>query len=250
VTKWYRLELLEGNAPNGERAGRSDTPSYGSSNSAAEVALRFVNKDPAIVAARIGRGRSILVATSADLGPDNDRWNYMPSLQNFLPLVRELLTAAVVGQFEKRNLTVGEPLSGSTGLLDPDARVNVKTPWNAAEQVPIRALDDHGRWSFLQTDESGVYEVRLPAAGGAATDAVFAANVNTAESDLAKVGHDELRDELPAGVPILTSWQGLQKGAAVVSVQRWFVDVWLLSAVCGLMLLETFLAWWFGRHGT
>ncbi len=247
ITKWFRLELATPEPSPSEGALPSSTPSYASANSGAEVALRFINKDPAIVAERIGRGRSILVATSADLGPENDRWNYMPSLQNFLPLVRELLAAAVVGNFEKRNLTVGEPLSGATGLLDADARVTIKTPWNATDQVPVRALDDHGRWSFAETDESGVYEARVPGSGGAATaDALFTANVNTAESDLAKVGHDELREQLPAGVPILTSWQGLQKGPAVVSVQRWFVDAWVLSAVLGLLLLETLLAWWFG----
>jgi hypothetical protein len=248
VTKWYRLELADDQPASGEKA----SPAAGRSHSRAVVALRFVNNDPAIAEERIGRGRSILVATSADLGSESDRWSYMPSLQNFLPLVRELLSAAVVGQFEKRNLAVGEPLSGSTGLLAADDRVEIKTPWHSDEQVPIRALDDHGRWNFGETDESGIYQARVPVARGSAADAIFAANVNTAESDLAKVSHDDLRSDLLSGVPItyLTSWQGLQNRPAVVSIQRWFVDTWLLSAVCGLLLLETLLAWWFGRHGS
>jgi hypothetical protein len=245
VMKWHRLEVVEDQPSRGEdQSSASHFP--------AEVALRFVNKDPAIVEGRIGRGRSILVATSADLGSDNDRWSYMPSLQNFLPLVRELLSAAVVGQFEKRNVAVGEALGGVTPLLGADARVAVKTPWHSDQQAPVRVLDDHGRWSFSETDESGIYQARVPGAADTAAEMLFAANVDTAESDLSKVSHEDLQSDLLSGVPItyLTSWQGLQDRPAVVSVQRWYVDAWLLSGVCGLLLLENLLAWWFGRHGT
>jgi hypothetical protein len=237
VDKWFKLRLNEETKDEGAR-------------SRAQVVLRFANDDPAIVEERIGRGRSILVATTADLGPPGDYWTILPTTPNFLPLVRELLSAAVVGQFEKRNLTVGDSLSGETGLLGPEARVAVKTPWNATEQVPLRLLDDHGQWSFADTERRGIYLARVP--GGETRDIAFAVNVNTRESDLAKVSAAELNDEVLAGVKFsyLTSWQGLEDRPAAVGVQRQFYDVWLLVAVCGLLFAETFLAWWFGRHGT
>jgi hypothetical protein len=243
INKWFKLRLVE-------------DKKEGVPESRAQVALKFVNGDPAIVEERIGRGRSILVATSADQGPLPDAtspaheyWSYMPRLHNYLPFVRELLSAAVVGQFEKRNLTVGDALSGSTGLLGSNASVTIRTPWNSTEQAPVRSLDDHGQWQWSETEQRGVYTARVP--GTETRDIAFAVNVNTRESDLAKLSETDLSEDAWAGVKhtYLTSWQGLDDRPTVVGVQRQFVDTWLLAAVCALVLAETFLAWLFGRSG-
>ena len=78
-----------------EGAGLLTTPVYQyfkldvPENSPSKVALAFTNGDPAIVERPVGRGRAILVATSADADP---AWTVMPVWPSYLPLVQELLS--------------------------------------------------------------------------------------------------------------------------------------------------------------
>ena len=74
-------------------------------SSAAQVAVALDNGDPLIVDERIGRGRSTLVATSADVS-----WTAMPMWPSYLPIVQELLALAIRGQLQDHNCIVGQPL--------------------------------------------------------------------------------------------------------------------------------------------
>ncbi len=73
----------------------------------AKVALATSNGDPLLVEETILRGRSILVATSADIS-----WTAMPMWPSYVPLVQEMLLFAAGGRLEEHNLLVGQPLGG------------------------------------------------------------------------------------------------------------------------------------------
>ncbi len=237
-----------------EQVGFLSTPVYKyyqllvPEDGASRTALAFSGGDPMIVESRVGRGRSIMVATSAGVGPRNAPWTAMPMLQNFLPLVRELLAEAVAGQFDQRNLEVGQPLEGVTRAAAGAGRMKIVTPAGEADQVEIRRAGELGHWRFDGTALSGAYRAEAPHDAGIVES--FAVNVDTRESDLTKLELDELRGEVWKGVPFIhrTNWQNLDDQPAVEIVQRGYLHWWLLCGVVVLLLVETCLAYVLGKQ--
>ena len=80
----------------------------------AQVALATGKGDPLIVEETIGRGRSIVVATNADVS-----WTAMPMWPSYVPLVQEMLLFAAGGRSKEHNVLVGQPLGG---ILPPGAQ--------------------------------------------------------------------------------------------------------------------------------
>jgi len=232
-----------------EQAGLLTTPVYTYFQLAldpqlqARAALAFEGGDPAIVEETIHRGRSILIATECSLSSldpaTKNPWTTMPAWPSFVPLVQELVALAVRGQMSDHNAQVGQTFGESLDALAARAKVAVTNPAGESEEVRL-AVDAAGsRWSYADTATSGVYQVQL--GEPLARSAAFAVNVDTAESDLAKLPPEELPREfsthrqanLEAGQPALGQRNGLHKG--------------LLYGVLGLLFAETFLAWRFGR---
>lgn len=237
-----------------ERSGLLTTPIYRYTRlrlpeqSRAKVALALANGDPLIVEEPIHRGRSILVATSADTS-----WTPMPIWPSYVPIVQELVSAAVSGQLGQRNLLVGATLGGGGASWSGDATVSLTTP--RAEEVdaaPVRIAvsPGDGAWSYADTYRSGIYEARFSAP--TPTQQLFAVNVDAAEGDLTQLDADELQTGFWQGVDLVhqTTWKDLDERPTAEISQRSRLHRWLLYSVLGLLLVETFLARRFGHHGT
>lgn len=209
----------------------------------ARVALAFDSGDPAIVEERIGRGRSVLVATAAS--PDSvDRatdpptpWTALSSWPSFPPLVHEMLQFSVSGKSEGRNLIVGDELSGMLAANALDQPVTLSGPEGMSERVPVVVDGAGARWSFGGAAKSGLYEAR-------AGDALqrFAVNVHPRESDLARFDPELLPSQLLREPVATENDQPLAAPAESPSYFRTF-----LFCVLGLLLIEPVLAWHFGR---
>src|SRR5690606_17311290 len=162
------LQVFRGN----EQVGFLRTPIYRywqlepAEPSAAQTVLSLTNGDPLIMSEEIGAGTVIVVATPAEVSP-SDPWNLMPALQNFVPLVRELLKAALVGQFRHRNLEVGQSLQGVAPRHAIGEQVAITTPWSESASAAITADGDRGHWSFVDTSEAGIYSAQVPGAAAA-----------------------------------------------------------------------------------
>lgn len=234
-----------------EQSGLLNTPVYQyfrlavDPRSKARVALAFDGGDPAIVEETIHRGRSILLATECSLSSvdavSKKPWTTLPAWPSFVPLVQELVALAVTGQMSEHNVEVGQTLGESLQAMPSRAELSVTSPSGAREEVRMTLDAQASRWSYAETQQSGVYRVEV----GAPIDRreAFAVNVNTAESDLTKIAPEELPrqfatqrrtnlDELDA--PAIRQRSGLHKS--------------LLYVVLGLLFVETFLAWRFGWH--
>lgn len=212
------------------------------------VALQFANGDPAIVEERIGQGRVFLLATAADALPINEPWTLLPKNQNFLALVRELLMAAVVGKFEQRNVTVGRGFEGFTNVVSSEGQVAIATPWGAEMVAPLQFRQEFAHWAFAQTDQAGIYAASIPGA----EEALYAVNLATRESDLTKIDENRLRDEVLQGVRFryLTAVRAAGQEAELSNVVQTATAPWywyLLVGTCGLLFIESTLAWLFGR---
>jgi len=233
-----------------ERAGLLNTPIYGyfkllvPDGSAAQVAMKLSTGDPAIVEAPVGRGRSIVVATSADVS-----WTTMPTWPSYVPVVQELLSLAVSGRIDDRNRTVGQPLVASLRTLATDTLATVETPGGESHTVRLEPEGDYSRWTYADTSRSGLYKVDLGAP--LSRHETYAVNVDASEGDLTKLDLAALRGDVWPGVAFeLFDGQDPSHQAAVPIVRRDALDRWLLYGVLGLLLVETGLASWFGRRSS
>jgi hypothetical protein len=226
VYKYFRLALMPG--------------------SKARVALAFDGGDPAIVEEKIHEGRSILFATEGSLSSIDPAtktpWTTMPTWPSFVPIVQEILALAVRGQMAEHNVQVGQALGESLEAMASRPAVNVTTPSGAHEEVRMTLDAQDSRWSYPDTQHSGMYRVELGAPISRNED--FAVNVDTSESDLTKLPPEELPKEFTAhnranldetDSPSISHRSGLHKS--------------LLYCVLGLLFMEVFLAWRFG-HAT
>lgn len=207
-----------------------------------QVALGFSSGDPAIVEQQVGGGRSILVATSADAS-----WTNWPLFPSYVPIVQELVAAAVRGRVEQRSQMVGQPLSGSLSGQAAEAAVAVELPDGARQLATVAADGSAVRWNYAKVDRSGIY--RVEHGPPLAKVDLYAANLDTAESDLARVNLDELRDDVWPGIAF-ESFDGRVASEAPNSpiVRRDALHHWLLYAALALLLFETALASWLGRR--
>jgi len=230
-----------------ERAGLLTTPvgkyfklSLGE-DSKARIALATANGDPLIVEEAIGRGRVVLVATSADTS-----WTLMPIWPSFVPVVQELLSYCVGGELQQRNVEVGQPLEAAVPVPAPDVPLSVLGPGDGSREVRLTSDGDYGEFRYGETAISGVYTAEL------GRPIEFAVNVDTVESDLTQLDESQLRSEVWPGVAFthLTTWQDAQGPAAAPLVQPRHLHVDLLYAALALLFMETYLAWRFGYHTT
>ena len=128
----------------------------------ARTALAFNNGDPAIVEAQVARGRSIVVATSADVS-----WTMLPVWHSYLPIVQELLTLAVRGRLDERNALDGAGLSRTVRAPSADVRATIHAPQDQTRGMRLDSDGAYSHWSYPETWDSGLYWVdydtpRLP----------------------------------------------------------------------------------------
>jgi hypothetical protein len=240
------------------RAGTVDssaTPGVG-----AAVATPFLkvspSRDDLAVAASSARGRVVVFATDGSLASIDPKsgqpWTYWPVWQSFVPIVQETIRFVAGGEQTRLNTIVGLPLTGELPNAAPNVRVEVQLPRGDRAQREEKSaisqtavVSTHGsqmRWSFAETNRSGVYRVTSNAAGAAAE--AFAVNVDTDESDLTRVA----RDELPASVQVLAGDVGAAADSNLSSVRRSDWQAPLLYVLLALVVAESACAWLLGRR--
>ncbi len=209
--------------------------------SQAETVMTFRETgDPAIVEEHIHAGRSIVVATPAAIDERNP-WNVWLSGKNGPVMLFDLVAEAVGSQAAQRNLTVGTALEAGAPAATPGTSLTLQLPDGRKESIRPSAAGDAARWSFNDTSLSGFYRLD---AGSNSPEQTFAINLNTAESDLAKLDPADLPKEFVAR----TNWQDLGTAPASELKPRAGADRWLLYCVLGLLLAETALAWHLGQR--
>jgi hypothetical protein len=242
-----------------ERAGLLTTPltryfrlDISQSSDEAQVAAALRDGDPLIVTATLGRGRTAIVATDGSLSSvdpaTGEPWNLWPTWPSYLPIVRELL--AYVGGSDGQLLQqiAGDTLHGYFADLTPDVAAHrplqVTRPDGAVAFANIETTSDGAEWSFDDTDVSGVYSLRgIPET----IPRQFAVNTDTTESDLARIGQDELPSKLVSQDAIQIARDSGDRSNSVVQA-AWSQS--LLWAALAIMFLESLVAWHFGRGGT
>lgn len=210
--------------------------------SEARIALA-VGGNPALVEERIGRGRSILFASAAS--PDSlDRstnpptpWTALSAWPSFPPLVHEMLSLAVSGRAEGRNVLVGDDLTGIVTGAAAGSQMTLLRPDGGSQKIAIVPDGPDSRWSYAAADTAGIYAAQLP--GDVQQRAV---NLNTRESDLARYDPELLPSQFAREPQV----QGSPSNALGAGPGRSLFRM-LLAAMLILVILEPCLAWYFGR---
>jgi hypothetical protein len=256
IYRYYKVKPVEavpGEQGPGAGGPKSPGPAKGESGhvppvgrSAAEVVLAFSDGDPLIVAQPVRRGRVVLVTTSADAS--DAAWGDWPMWPSYQPLIKEILAWCTAGQAEPRNVAVGDPLESALAATPGLTEVSVERPPDGQRRaVPLEVQGDYSTWRYDDTLISGIYTAHF--GSPLVPSQIFAVNLATDESDLTPISQDELQEEVWPGVPLgyETSWQGEDTPlpSPVRPVGQLHVD--LLYAVVALLLVESLLAWRFGR---
>ena len=212
----------------------------------AKVAVALANGDPLIVEEALGRGRSILIATaggndSLHRGPEGTvPWTTMPLWPSFPPLVQEMLSLAVRGRNEHRNVTVGEELTAAAPPGGAGQAIVLTAPDDRRERIPTTADGDERRWTFANVNLSGLYRA---ADGSAESAQLFAANVDPRESDLSRIDPETLPSQFRQ------SLETPEDSAPAAALARPHQELfrWFLAAMLLLLLAETWYARKLGR---
>lgn len=234
-----------------EQAGLLTTPVYRyfqlqpEARSPAKVAMSFAGGDPAIVEQPLGRGRVILVATDGSMSSidpvSKTPWTTMSAWPSFVPLVQEMLALVAGSQMAAHNLMVGETLGEVVRSLASKQSLKIQTPGGRDESLRLTTDDEGSHWSFSDTSLSGPYRVERSAPAGASETegaSVYAVNVDTRESNLARIDAAELP------TPFATAVQSTSDEATSASVSRHnAIHRMLLYGVMCLLFVEVFLAW-------
>jgi hypothetical protein len=225
VTRYYRLELPRNHAE-------------------ITAAAALPNGDPFIVTAPFGNGRVVLVATDASLSSvdsqSGEPWTIWPTWPSFLPIVREMLSFVVGSQHARWQQQVGTPLAGRVPGSTTSSQLQIRRPDGRLAASALHDTPSGREWSYADTDTTGIYAVQGLSADQSQQ---FAVNLDTEESDLVKAD----ASRFPREVKVQDNWQ---IGPARQTTDLLTQSSWnrpLLWSTLGLLFMEAFLAWLFGR---
>ncbi|MEX0936732.1 MAG: BatA domain-containing protein [Pirellulales bacterium] len=206
----------------------------------AQTALAFASGDPVIVAEPRLRGRVVLVSTAASLASvdpeSSEPWTAMPAWPSFLPVVRETLNWAGGWRAEQFNLLVGQSFGVAGSEPSTQSSVTVAAPGGQRHELRL-GHGGNSSWRFDKTDRSGIYEIH--SASSAESTRHFAVNVDTIESNLARIDPGKL----PNNVTVLMEWHGREEASVAKLRQRSGLSSSLLYGAVALLLAESLVAW-------
>jgi hypothetical protein len=201
---------------------------------AAVVTARFEDGTPFMVARKVGRGRVVLVNTSADT-----LWNDWPKHKTFVPWlhgVAQYLTGPTESKALKPTPTLIAGTDAEIALGPAAAKTTVKIQGPGGKDVTTTA-DDQGQLLGLAWTRPGVYVVRDSSGKELRRLAV---NVPPQESDLAALSANDFQQQLPrASESQPSSLLAGLFGSTSNHRELWRV---LLFAALGLLLVELFVA--------
>jgi hypothetical protein len=191
------------------------------------VIARFDDGAVAMAERRIGSGHVVLWASTLD-----NYWNDLATKAVYLPFVHQVVRYLATYQEPANWFTIG-------GVFDPghlmrSSGVGLQTGTGALVLTPSgQRIEQSGTPTPVQLEQQGFYEVR-----GRSNQATvsIAANLDTAESDLAMLDTQELSAAL-AGRPGSASAAALDAATITPEDQERRQNFWWYLLVAGLVLL-------------
>ncbi|MDP2606724.1 MAG: VWA domain-containing protein, partial [Deltaproteobacteria bacterium] len=206
-----------------------------SASAGGAVLIALANGDPLLMERRVGAGRVLLMATSADRD-----WTDLPVKTAYLPFV-QALTSYVAGG-KRGFLDGGIPVGAVKEISLPPAyvgkSVRVIKPNKQDAEVFLSGQKERAAAQFQDNDRAGIYRMALPA--GADKDAgvaqIYAVNPPFLESRLDEISTPELAAKLKPILLEVIPIDALQQGGS-----RTDLALPLLALLIVTLLLEGWL---------
>jgi len=200
------------------------------SASGGEVVASFTGRVPFIVSKPVGRGRVLLVNTSADAD-----WGNLPLRPLFLPLLHRAVRRLAGRAEEQEDRVLGERVRVPGSPAEPP---EVTDPRGEARR-PTETDRTTGELLYGPLEWPGIYHVRAPRPENSR---LFAANVRAGEGDLRRASPDLLRGRF--GEDRFRCIRGDEDVRETLSRSREGRPLWgfLLIAALLVLLFETLFA--------
>ena len=201
---------------------------------AARVLARFEDGAPWLIEQRVGRGRVVFSASTADI-----EGNDLATRPVYVPLVQRLVLWLADSLEEASDVEhiAGEPLEFKGGAELVGTRAVIETPGGVRREVEFRAASAGSFAATGETGEIGFFRWSRPGRTGFA-----AVNIPSAESDLAPLGADEIEERLR---PVRVELVEVSPSGAAADPSRLGVRSLtrpLLLALLAVLVLETAIA--------
>ena len=201
----------------------------------ARTILSYASGDPAVVEQAFGKGRVALVTTTANM-----EWTNFPARGGYLPVMQNLVQYLAPVEGGHRNGVVGASLIEPMSARESSLTLQGIRPDGSPMVPKLRPAGAGFEAVVADTGLAGFYELQV-----GPERILFATHVDPAESDLAGMSEDELREKLGADVEVVVRPGLFEDNAVVTAAQD--IGPRLLYVVLMLVLVETGLAMWFGR---
>ena len=154
--------------------------------------VRLSNGAPLLVEKKLGKGRVLLLTSTAD-----SAWNNLPLKTGYVPLVQSLVTHIAGGDTGSMDagITAGTTKRWSTAVAHAGKRVRVVDPNLTEREVTLAPVDGKASGTFDGNHFAGVYRV-VSAGGDLKLPALYAVNPPPEESRLERMTADELQRKL------------------------------------------------------
>ena len=216
----------------------------------ARVALEFSNGDPAIIEHSVLGGRFAVVATAPSQESmlqyegRSTPWNAWSVWPSFPPVVQELLTYAVGGLDDSKNVVVGQSIGSSLPIDGSSEYVLVRDEKENEQRVAIQDNPSLPTWSWSETHNNGVYTASLSDGKELTPFAVNLANYRDSEPD--RVAITDLPSQFQThsieASDMISSNESIDSALESAPLFRQMLGLLLV-----LLLAETAVAWYFGN---
>jgi hypothetical protein len=205
--------------------------------SSSRTVLAYDNGDPAIITAGHGRGRVIVVGTTANMD-----WTNLPAKGDFVTLAMDLLRTTIAPGAHHRNLVAGDPLrlpgkrTGTAKLSSSQLVASDNTrlmpeilPTGTTVTLDFGPIPSCGWHTLTAPDEDGPLAVNVPD-----SESVLA---SAREADIERILETDI-DYIEAIHPEALLHRAATGGLALA----------MIVAVLALLFIESFVALLFGHH--
>lgn len=156
------------------------------------VLMRLSNGQPLLVERKLGKGRVLLLTTSAD-----SAWSNLPLKTAYVPLVQSLVSYLAGGSRGSvdTGITAGEAKQWIVAPVHAGMDLRVVDPRRSEKAVTITAVDGKAAGAFDGNHFAGIYRV-VPPAANVEVPGLYAVNPPVLESHLERMGAEELERKL------------------------------------------------------
>ncbi len=202
----------------------------------AEVVMRYTNNEPAIVNTSFGKGRVVLVTTSANMD-----WTNLPARPDFVSLFILVVTHLAPPRDVHRNLPVGAVLQEPITAAQASMPLRITTPDGKSFEPAVVPEGEGLAVRFGPLEQAGVYRLSI---GPEVREA--AANIDAAEADPGVLSEADFRAGIDRPFRFIPLEQAQAAGPPSPRASEFPRAVFLI--VIGLLIAEMALAARFGRQ--